>query len=294
MEGPGVNIGVRRDGDGLAVCAAIRVLASGSSGNCSVLSIGEGDARRVVLFDLGLSARRTRRLLRQDGLSLDQIDAVLLTHLDHDHWRIGWSSVLPDGVPVYMHGRHYGWASHLGILPRTAVAFEGSFQLPCGVGVEPLLLCHDDLGVAAYRLELPGGSSLGFATDVGRACDRLVEHLRGVGVLAIESNYCVQMQQSSLRPVFLKRRIMGGRGHLSNAETARAVGRIAPRHVVFLHLSRECNQPEVVADLHAGADYEFTIAEQHRPTRWVRIVPGWSPEPETAVMLQPLLWEAVG
>lgn len=276
-----------------ATLASFRVLASGSEGNCSVLCVGERDARRVILIDAGLSPRRTRRMLRQDGLSLDHIEAVLLTHLDHDHWRIGWMGVLPDTVPVYMHGRHHGWASHVGILPPTARTFEGDFDLPCGVRVRPALLQHDDLGVAVYRFELPDGCSLGFATDVGRVGAALVEHFKGVGVLAIESNYCRDMQVESDRPVFLKRRIMGGRGHLSNAETAAAVEQIAPRHVVFLHLSRQCNSADLVADLHAGAEYEFTIADQHRPTRWVRIVAGCLPEPEPTVR-QPLLWETVG
>lgn len=271
--------------------AAIRVLASGSEGNCSVISVGQGDARRVILIDLGLSPRRTRRLLAEDGLGLDHLDAVLLTHLDHDHWRIGWMGALPERVPLYLHGRHHGWGGHLGILPPSARPFEvgADFDLPCGARVRPVLLDHDDLGVAAYRFEFPDGGSLGFATDVGRATAGLIGHFRAVGVLAIESNYCRDMQVESDRSSSLKRRIMGGRGHLSNAETARAVERIGPRHVVFLHLSRDCNRADLVADLHAGAEYEYTIADQHRPTRWVRIVPG---APQQVPAEEPVLWEA--
>ncbi len=279
--------------------AAIRILASGSAGNCSVVRVGRGENRRVLLIDLGLSPRRTKRLLAEDGLGLDDLDAVLLTHLDHDHWRLGWNSGLPETVPVYLHGRHFGWGTHLGILPRSARPFEGDFELACGARVRPILMDHDDLGVAAYRIDFgPGESrgeadrrpSLGFATDVGRVTAGFIAHFRGVGVLAIESNYCRDMQVDSERPQLLKRRIMGGRGHLSNVETAGAVERIAPRHVVFLHLSRECNRADLVADLHAGGEYEYTIADQDRSTRWVAIVPGRPPE--EAPEQQALLWGA--
>jgi hypothetical protein len=70
----------------------------------------------------------------------------------------------------------------------------------------------------------------------------------------------------------LKRRIMGGHGHLSNAQALDAVEAIGPgQHVVLLHLSRDCNDPELVAGLHEGSDYALTIASQDRPTRWVRL-----------------------
>jgi hypothetical protein len=65
---------------------------------------------------------------------------------------------------------------------------------------------------------------------------------------------------------------MGGHGHLSNQEALSAVLLIEPRdHVVLLHLSRDCNDPAVVAALHAGSDYTLTITSQERPSRWVRI-----------------------
>src|SRR5204862_3142635 len=89
---------------------------------------------------------------------------------------------------------------------------------------------------------------------------------------AIESNYCPLLQEESGRPDFLKHRITGGRGHLSNHEAAAAIRRIQPReHVILLHLSRECNEPAIVAALHEGADYTLTITCQFEPTRWVQV-----------------------
>ena len=181
--------------------------------------------------------------------------------------------------------KHRGRAERMGLLTSPTELFdEDGFELGA-MRAHPVVMAHDSLGVAAFRFALDadaGVRELGFATDVGRVTGKLVEHMRGVGVLAIESNYCPQLQESSGRPAFLKRRIMGGSGHLSNQECADAVSRIGPReHVVFLHLSQECNRPALVSARHAGGGVAFTISEQHRPTPWVPI-PSLQPRVRTA------------
>jgi phosphoribosyl 1,2-cyclic phosphodiesterase len=254
---------------------AISILASGSSGNCTALVLENCGRRRVCLIDAGLSPRRTDTVLRSMGLSLVELDSIILTHLDHDHYHAGWASGLPDGASIFLHRGHAVRGRREGRIPGGHRTFDGSFELCAGVEVRACMAAHDDDGVASFRFEFAGnGSSLGFATDLGRVTPPIVEHLRGVDVLAIESNYCPRLQQSSARPGFLKRRIMGGAGHLSNEQALRAVEEIHPRsHVVFLHLSRECNRPEIITQMHAGSDYAFTIASPDAPTRWVRVHP---------------------
>lgn len=252
------------EGTGARLC----VLASGSSGNCTVLSLATG----LVLIDAGLSPRRTGKMLAALGLGLDQVSDVIITHLDHDHFHSGWGGALPSRARVRLHRRHLGRAAREGMLHHRTEPFEGPFELAGAGVVSPALLEHDSLGVAAFRMEFDGGGSLGFATDVGRPTARLVEHLRGVDVLAIESNYCPKMQAASARPWFLKSRIMGGAGHLSNPQCVRAAQDIGPaRHVVLLHLSRECNRPELAAEGHAGAGYGLTISSQDSPTSWIEV-----------------------
>ena len=77
------------------VTAELCVLASGSAGNCSVLTFAREGVRRACLIDLGLSPRRTVRLLGALGLALHHIDDVVLTHLDTDHFHAGWAKALP-------------------------------------------------------------------------------------------------------------------------------------------------------------------------------------------------------
>lgn len=265
--------------------AAISVLASGSRGNCSLLRFQGADGCAVnVLIDLGLSPRRTVAELSGAGLDLDGIDGVLLTHLDHDHCHSGWFEGLPRHAEVFLHRTHRGRAYRSGFNSGRVLTFtDEPFELRSGLRVAPLLTFHDSLGAAAFRIEPPAGGglgglgavahwSLGFATDLGRVEDALTRHLAGVEVLALESNYCPGLQRASNRPAFLKRRIMGGRGHLSNQEALEAARRIAPRrHLIALHLSQQCNQPELVRELHAGSTYALTVAMQATPTEWVRL-----------------------
>jgi len=223
-----------------------------------------------------------------DRIDLDpsQILGVVITHLDGDHFNAPLVDTLGAIAPVYMHRAHARRASNLGLLKADPHVLADPNPLAAGLIVRPLLMPHDDLGVAAFRLEFPGaGVSLGYATDVGRVRPELARLLAGVDVLAIESNYCPAMQLASNRPAFLKRRIMGGSGHLSNQQCARLVARIAPRrHVVFLHLSSQCNRPELVSELHTDGRYGITIADQREPTPWILIGP---PAPRGALPPDP-------
>lgn len=251
----------------LALC----VLASSSSGNCSVLIRGEGDLRRAVLLDCGLSPRKTRRLLFDFGLSLDHIDDVLVTHFDWDHFHSGWLKALPRHARLHLHKRHRREAEAIGPLPANARLFEDAFELPGGLWVVPSLHSHDDAGVVAYRIE-GDGRSIGYATDIGRVTDELLGALSAVDLLAIESNYCPKMQLESDRPWVLKKRIMGGSGHLSNEQCLEAVTAIAPRaHTVLLHLSRQCNTPERAASFHDGAPYALTVSRHDRATEEIAV-----------------------
>ncbi|MBK7405590.1 MAG: MBL fold metallo-hydrolase [Phycisphaerales bacterium] len=252
--------------------AQLRVLASGSSGNCSLLRTPEGGA---ILVDAGLSPRRTRRHLEECGLGLADLQAVLLTHLDSDHFYGGWSSALPADVPILVHRQHAREAARCGLGKDRLRTFEGEFSPAPGVEARAVVTAHDELGTAAFRFECAGGAALGFATDLGRPSEALVRHLAGVDVLAIESNYCPRMQIESDRPAFLKQRVMGGRGHLSNEECAALVEEIGPRsHVVLLHLSRQCNDPALVARMHARRPYSVTITSQFDPTPWIPLEAG--------------------
>lgn len=279
------QLGIDPDASG-ALC----VLASGSKGNCSVLVVPatRETARRVILLDAGLSPSRTRVLLHQRGIRPDEVDEIVFTHLDSDHCHQGWINALRPGsvtgdwrAQLRVHRMHMGRAQRMGLLYARTEPFDEVFSPAPGVEMRTLMLAHDDLGVAVFRvgIELPDrpGASMGFATDLGHVNPELIEHLRGVDTLAIESNYCPVLQENSGRPIYLQRRIMGGAGHLSNEQSALAVSRIAPRrNLVLLHLSQECNEPAIAMGHHrryvdGDGDRACIVSGQFEPTPWVEV-----------------------
>lgn len=244
------------------------VLSSSSGGNCSLLIRGSGGTRRLTLIDAGLSPRRTSRLLAEMGLRLDQIDDILFTHLDRDHCFPSWAQALPAHASFRIHRAHRARAERMGLLTRRTYLFDDRTPaaLSDGVIAHSRSASHDTLGVAVFRFHARGCERpvLGYATDLGRVTSPIVEHLQGVRTLAIESNYCPVMQESSGRPPFLIDRITNGSGHLSNEESADAVRRIAPAgQTVLLHLSRQCNTPSRALEHHAGAPI---VAHHEKPT----------------------------
>jgi len=273
------------EGTGGALC----VLASGSRGNCSVLVIppAEHTPKRVYLIDAGLSPRRTAKLLDERGIRTDEVDAIIYTHLDTDHCYAGWVKAIRPGyfrAKLMIHRGHMGRAERMGLLNAHAEPFDEAHDLASNVKLYTEVLSHDSLGVACFRFVIDGANGqkahLGYATDCGRVTPGLIEHMRGVDTLAIESNYCPQLQHDSDRPAFLKKRIMGGSGHLSNQLSADAVSRMRVReHLVLLHLSQQCNTPQLAATEHDHSGLIRTISTQHEATDWIPINAGMN-EPE--------------
>jgi len=260
----------------------IAVLGSGSAGNSTLVEFHGERARDGqplrMLIDAGFSPRETARRLANFRVRLDQISDILITHLDHDHLRLGWRKAC-ERFRIRMHlcRRHYRRSPLRFDLGDRLLPFEDHcepFDLRGGrVRVEPVRLAHDQLGSTGYVIE-HAGERLGFATDLGRVPAHMYETFRDLDFLAIESNYDRQMQVRSQRPEFLKRRIMGGLGHLSNHQTLDAVMKVAAqsrlRHVILLHLSRECNHPDCIELMYAERAAEIlphvTIAHQFDPT----------------------------
>lgn len=262
------------------------VLGSGSAGNCSLLTCQTDAGPQHLLIDAGLSPRQTALRLRRIGRTLDDISAILITHPDTDHLHANMLKVAAaSDIPIYLH------STHARLVPpspaRPAVrTFVRKVRNNLSLTIDAVMLAHDDHGTVGFVIE--SGSSaagrpsarLGFATDLGVVPPRLFETFENLDMLAIESNYDRDMQIASGRPPFLKRRIMCGRGHLSNDQSLEAVQRVAEQcdlqHIALLHLSRDCNDPSLIDNLyrtHAGDLLpRVTITSQGDPSPVLSVV----------------------
>ena len=269
------------------------VLGSGSSGNCSVLRTPDG----AVLIDAGLGPRVTETRLRGTGLKLDDIRAICLTHLDHDHFNGNWiSTICERGIRVFVNLHRLNELLRATLIDEIRRACSRAFKRLVetfgtsksfgpidGVSIRAIKLAHDRHGSHGFCIE-GFGARIGYATDLGHVPDGLIEHFADVDLLALESNYDPAMQVNSARPWFLKRRIMGGAGHLSNEQAFDAIRAILdrqqrirgclPSHIVLLHRSRQCNCPRVVRHLfHQDPRIarRLTLSDQYRRTDWLRL-----------------------
>ena len=258
------------------------VLASGSGGNCSVVRTTDD----VFLVDCGIGPRITARRLDGTGVKLSDIRAICVTHLDRDHFNVAWmATIVANQIKVFCP------ADRVHEMPRFAadarmrslvVPFTPEpFELVPGVVAATFRLAHDRTGSHAFHFTGSGGS-IGYATDLGHVPAMLIERFCGVDLLAIESNYDPHMQRTSGRPLFLQQRIMGGGGHLSNAQTLKAVkelfdrcarlGHALPGNVVLLHRSRQCNCPKLIKGLFERDPRiapRLVLTEQFSRTEWI-------------------------
>jgi hypothetical protein len=240
------------------------VLASGSAGNASLVRAdGFG-----VLLDAGLGPRQLAARLAAVGASWQDVHAVLLTHTHSDHWRDRTFAHLHRlGISVYCHADHRG--SLLAYSAEFAALLDGGlvrgYESAEEFAVGPRLRClpiplhHDGGPTFGFRIEGPAdlfgeACALGYVADLGSWTPELARSIADVDLLALEFNHDVGLECSSGRSARLIARILGDHGHLSNDQAAALLvevlrlstpGRL--RHMVQLHLSRDCNCPALAA-----------------------------------------------
>jgi phosphoribosyl 1,2-cyclic phosphodiesterase len=234
------------------------VLASGSSGNACVLDVGGFG----VLIDFGLPLRQLDPRMKRCRVSWDHIHAVLLTHGHTDHWNATTLSHLAKRrLPIYCH------AEHLAVFNQESRAFTAlsaaglirhyhpgeRLHLHAECRCVPIALDHDADMTCGFRFDGPNWA-IGYVADLGCWRSNLARELADVDLLGIEFNHDVEMQIASGRHPLLIRRVLGDSGHLSNDQGAALLAEVLRlsrpgrlRHVVQLHLSRDCNFPELAA-----------------------------------------------
>ena len=222
----------------------VSVFASGSSGNCLLLSSADSH----ILIDAGISMRRISAGLTQAGVSWRNIGGVLITHEHSDHISGLKTLIRQRTVPIYaprtvanrLRGMLPGIDDCLRVIP-VGEAFPVS-----GFRVSAFHTSHDTDESVGYRVE--SDSVFALATDMGQVTEEVLRGLSGADTVLIEANHDPDMLRFGSYPAYLKLRILSPRGHLSNqdcGELARLLCESGTRRIVLGHLSRENNRPEL-------------------------------------------------
>jgi len=219
------------------------ILASGSRGNtCYVETTG---AR--VLIDAGLSCREIERRLNIVGVSAKSLNAIILTHEHSDHLRGVGPLARRYNLPLYVNSKTLEQGQKtLGKLPIPVLIQTGESLAINNLLVETFTKCHDAIDPMGIVLS-SDGMKIGLATDLGRSTRLAEERLKGCQALIVEFNYDPDMLNDGPYPLYIKRRIQGPDGHLSNqqgGELLAAVSHVDLNLVVLAHLSETNNHPD--------------------------------------------------
>ena len=223
-------------------------LFSGSSGNCTYI---ESD-NSAILIDAGFNAKRISEALTQVGSSLEKISAIFVTHDHSDHCsalgvvtrRYDLAVFAPEAITQSL---VYNYSAN----PNKVYALQDNSKAE-----------YDDFCIKSFKTSHDTAGSVGFCvnvrnkkiivcTDTGQIPEELFLHTKNADLAVLESNYDVRMLMNGPYPAYLKKRISGSRGHLSNDECAKCVCEIIKNgtpNIILAHLSKENNTPRLAFD----------------------------------------------
>ena len=225
----------------------ITSLASGSNGNCYYI----GNEREAVLIDAGISCRETEHRIGRLGLSMRKIRAIFISHEHTDHTRGAEVISRKYRLPVYITAAtHHN--SRLRLESQLVKTFTNDAPVHIGgLRVNAFPKRHDASEPHSFTIN-GNGITVGIFTDIGIACEYVVHHLSMCHAAFLEANYDEMMLEEGKYPLFLKKRIRGDEGHLSNLQALELFTAHRPpvmSLLVLSHLSAYKNSPQLVQDL---------------------------------------------
>jgi phosphoribosyl 1,2-cyclic phosphodiesterase len=259
----------------------LTVLASGSKGNCAVIS----STRTRVLIDAGISHRELRKRAALCAEELSGLDAILITHEHADH--VSGLRVLAKktGAAVYMTRASYREWQHWEREQQSEEpakierleTFEAGRRFWIGdIDITPFTIPHDAADPVGFTFSIEG-VKVGFVTDLGYIPASVKHHLKGCDGLVIESNHDLEMLRTGPYPWMVKQRVMSRTGHLSNDALAEFLAdsydSASAAFLVLAHISEQNNHPAIARKTAEEAlrlrpslfDHRLAVASQSHP-----------------------------
>ncbi len=221
-------------------------LYSGSSGNC--LYVSSKNTR--ILIDCGTSCKKICEGLASIDSSIEDIDAILVTHEHSDHVQSLGMISKKFNIPVYANLETWNAMQNQKekISKENIKFFKNNEDFFLNdLTIHPFTTPHDAANPCGFNIH-NGKRKLSIATDLGHVDDKLIKELENSSFLLLESNYEPEILKISNYPFLLKQRIAGPNGHLSNQTAGKTISMLMKnglKEVVLGHLSKENNFPEL-------------------------------------------------
>ncbi len=234
--------------------------SSGSSGNCYLIKSEE----TAILVDAGISGKRIIEGLAATCTPEDQLEALLITHEHVDHTKsIRTLTKKIKTVKAYANALTWSELGDLVCEEQKGTFVTGEAFALGNIEVKTFQVSHDAAEPVGYSFR-SGGKQISIVTDTGCLNEEILLEIKDADILILEANHDVDMLKLGKYPWFLKQRVLGHKGHLSNEAAGEAILRLLSenakeRHVLLAHLSRENNFPEMayqtVKNILEEADY---------------------------------------
>lgn len=251
-------------------------LGSGSEGNGLLIAGGSGSTATHILLDCGFGLREAERRLDRLGVQAAQLHAIVVTHEHSDHIGGAFKLARRHRVPIWLSHGTWSGASHeeaLGVDIR--ICSDGQSFTVGDLQLTPYTVPHDAREPVQY-VASDGQRRLGVLTDAGRSTPHMLGALAACDALLLEFNHDSEMLAQSVYPAWLKERISGALGHLSNeraAELLAGVDKSRLRTLVAAHLSRKNNTPELVRKaigaVLGDGEVDLVVADQDLGFDWL-------------------------
>ena len=223
-------------------------LSSGSSGNCYLT----GSDSTYILIDAGISAKKITDSLSSLNLAPEDISGILLTHEHSDHIKGVDVLCKKYGLPVYANEKTY---FELKDLCKYWEQIDFNLFMndhPFSVGdlqIKAFPVFHDAADTVGFSV-MHGDSKICTATDTGCITDEIINELAPADLIVLEANHDEDILKMGRYPWFLKQRILGSCGHLSNEAAGEVIAKILKQNskqkrFLLAHLSKENNFPEM-------------------------------------------------
>lgn len=253
---------------------------SGSSGNCYYLHNGVYG----ILIDIGIGVRTLKKYFIEYGLSFSGVRYIFVTHDHADHVKAVGKISSDYNIPVYATARvhegiRHNYCVRRKINPQNIRILEKNNALTLdAMTITPFHVPHDSFDNVGYKIESEG-ITFCLMTDAGHVTDEMKRYIGESDYLVIEANHDIEMLSGGTYPQYLKERVAGENGHLSNRDCGYALAENATprlRHVWLCHLSQENNHPELARKtvamilkqhgILAGVDFKLEILKRRTPS----------------------------